>query len=92
MQIHRPRDFPHFDQAAAALAGVDGAASPRPSAGARGAASQRADEAAARERIREQDARLEVDVQRERFRLLSRAIKDPIWDWDILVADLAGRP
>ncbi|WP_437645643.1 PAS domain-containing protein [Sorangium sp. So ce362] len=71
------------DQAAVALTSADGAASPGPSAVARGAAAQRADETAARDGSREQDARLEVDVQRERYRLLSRAIKDPIWDWDI---------
>ncbi|WP_437904414.1 PAS domain-containing protein [Sorangium sp. So ce327] len=32
---------------------------------------------------REQRARWEADVQDERYRLLGRAIKDPIWDWDI---------
>ncbi len=26
---------------------------------------------------------LEADLQDERYRLLGRAIKDPIWDWDI---------
>ncbi|WP_437587969.1 PAS domain-containing protein [Sorangium sp. So ce1000] len=38
---------------------------------------------AARAGAREQCARSEADVQDERYRLLARAIKDPIWDWDI---------
>lgn len=40
-------------------------------------------EGAAHADAREQRARLEADVQDERYRLLGRAIKDPIWDWDI---------
>ncbi|WP_437276877.1 PAS domain-containing protein [Sorangium sp. So ce375] len=32
---------------------------------------------------RERPARSEEDVQDERYRLLARAVKDPIWDWDI---------
>ncbi|WP_437722534.1 PAS domain-containing protein [Sorangium sp. So ce861] len=67
------------DQAAVALASADGQAPPEPSPAAPPAAGERAGEAAAGEL----DARLEVDAQRERYRLLARAVKDPIWDWDI---------
>ncbi|KYF92323.1 two-component hybrid sensor and regulator [Sorangium cellulosum] len=62
------------DQAAVALASADGQAPPEPEG-----VDERAGEAAAGEL----DARLEVDVQRERYRLLARAVKDPIWDWDL---------
>ncbi|WP_437936037.1 PAS domain-containing protein [Sorangium sp. So ce341] len=62
------------DQAAVALASADGQAPPVPEG-----VGERAGEAAAGEL----DARLEVDVQRERYRLLARAVKDPIWDWDL---------
>ncbi|WP_437810109.1 PAS domain-containing protein [Sorangium sp. So ce1078] len=71
------------DHAAVALVGAGGDAPPGPSAAARGEAARCAGETDTRELIREQEARLEVDVQRERYRLLARAIKDPIWDWDL---------
>ncbi|WP_438015768.1 PAS domain-containing protein [Sorangium sp. So ce315] len=66
------------DQAAVALAAAARAAPPE------GSASQRnAGGAAARGSVEEQQARLEADVERGRYRLLARATKESIWDWDI---------
>ncbi|WP_437777400.1 hybrid sensor histidine kinase/response regulator [Sorangium sp. So ce1097] len=70
------------DQAAVALAAAARAAPPE--AAAQGAASQRdAGGEAARGSVEEQQARLEADVERGRYRLLARATKESIWDWDI---------
>ncbi|AUX47003.1 hypothetical protein SOCE26_085140 [Sorangium cellulosum] len=44
---------------------------------------QRPVEDAVTESLREQAARREADVQRERYRLVARATNDSIWDWDI---------
>ncbi|XXT17597.1 PAS domain-containing protein [Sorangium sp. So ce429] len=58
------------DQAAVALAAAGQEASPElPAAAARRPAGEA--------------ARLQADVESERYRLLARATKDPIWDWDM---------
>ncbi|XXY53691.1 PAS domain-containing protein [Sorangium sp. So ce269] len=67
------------DQAAVALAAAGQEASPELPA----AAARRPAGAAARDDVDEQAARLEADVESERYRLLARATKDPIWDWDM---------
>ncbi|WP_437632035.1 hybrid sensor histidine kinase/response regulator [Sorangium sp. So ce854] len=70
------------DQAAVALAAAARAAPPE--AAAHEAAAQRdAGGAAARGSVEEQQARLEADVERGRYRLLARVTKESIWDWDI---------
>lgn len=72
------------DQAAVALAAVARRALPDAPASERGATAQPGGEVAPGS-VDEQAARLrlEADVERERYRLLARATKDSIWDWDI---------
>ncbi|WP_433929470.1 PAS domain-containing protein [Sorangium cellulosum] len=70
------------DQAAVALAAVARRAPPEAPAPERGPTAQPGGEAAPGS-VDEQAARLEPDVERERYRLLARATKDSIWDWDI---------
>ncbi|MGK3999905.1 PAS domain-containing protein [Sorangium sp. So ce1024] len=69
------------DQAAVALSAAARAAPPE--AAAQAAAQRNAGGEAASASAEEQQARLEADVERGRYRLLARATKESIWDWDI---------
>ncbi|WP_437732164.1 hybrid sensor histidine kinase/response regulator [Sorangium sp. So ce1335] len=70
------------DQAAVALAAARRAA-PQEAAGQEAALQRDAGAEGARGSAEERAARLEADVERGRYRLLARATKESIWDWDI---------